>query len=47
MLRQTQRAIEPRLGMRETLNEWQSIASGLAEANRKRRPQGEKLLQTS
>jgi hypothetical protein len=38
------RAIDPRIGLRETLRDWQTIRDGLAESHRKRRPQIEALL---
>ena len=38
-LHQVQEAIEPRLSLRKTIEQWHVIANDLAEKNRKRKPQ--------
>jgi hypothetical protein len=41
MLHQLQQAVEPKIGLEQSINYWGDICSGLSEAVRKRRPQGE------
>jgi hypothetical protein len=38
-LHQIQEAIEPKLSLRKTIEQWQVIANDLAEKKRKRKPQ--------
>ena len=50
MLNQVKRAIEPALPLQSVLDQWTSIADGLAEAPRKRKSQMSKIklqVQTS
>jgi hypothetical protein len=39
MFHQVQYAINPRISLNQTMSNWQEIREGLAENNRKRKPQ--------
>jgi hypothetical protein len=44
MLHQIQKAINPHISLNETLNSWHEVCEGVAENNRKRRPQMSNFL---